>query len=71
VPAIPALAAAAAQPGHTHPLSNRKPADPGTQVLDNPDDLVAGHQGQGRFGKLAVDYVQVRSANTAGRDLQQ
>src|SRR5690349_15048566 len=62
-PTILARAARRTQPGHADTLAAVKPADLGTDRLDNPHDFVTGNEVILRIGKLAVDDMQVRPAN--------
>src|SRR5438309_283482 len=69
------------QPAHADALARRKildikpldikTVDSRTKRPHPPDDLVAGHDRQLRIGQLAIDHMQIGSADAAGRDLHQ
>jgi hypothetical protein len=63
-------AAGPVEPGHSHPLTNGEPADPLSDRVHNPHDLMAGNDG--KFGQWEVPLygMQVRVADAAGLDAQ-
>src|SRR5271169_4031517 len=65
------MAASAAQPGNADAIAQGERADPRSKRLDPAHDLVARNDRQLGMGKLAVDDMQIGSANAASLDLDQ
>ena len=69
-PAVAALAAGAAEPGHADPVAAPKRSTPAPTAINRADDLVPGHERHcGR--ELAVGDVEVGAADPAGLDVQE
>jgi hypothetical protein len=64
-------AAGVAEPGDADTLADREAGDPLPHRGDPPDDLVAGHDRKLRVRQLAVDNMQIGTADAAGHDLDQ
>jgi hypothetical protein len=63
---IIAVAAATPKPGHTHPLASAQAVNRLSECHDFTDNLVPGDKRQLGFVQIAVNYMQVSPANTAG-----
>jgi hypothetical protein len=59
------LAARPSQPGNADAVARCERRDLRSDGFDAANDLVTGHHGDRRFRKVAVDDMQIRSANTA------
>src|SRR4029079_14353884 len=70
-PAEPAFAVGPAEPGNPDAVAWRKASCPLTKRLDRGYDLVAGHERQLWFRKLAIDDVEVGATHPAGTNLEQ
>jgi hypothetical protein len=68
-PTIAAGAVRVPEPRNPDALAEPQVRDAGADRIDATDDLVAGNYRQQRMFKLAVDNMQVGSANAAGRNL--
>ena len=66
--AVAALAARPAEPGHADALAGREGVNSVPGADHGSDDLVPGHEGQLRLSELAVDDVQVGTADAARVD---
>src|SRR6185312_6797087 len=68
--AVAAVAAGRAEPGNAHAQADQPGVDARARRIDEPDDLVARHDGHRAPGQLAVDHVQVGAADPAGGHAQ-
>jgi hypothetical protein len=60
------LPTGAAEPGNTNALAQLKRIDPASKLYNAPHNLVTWNDGQLRIGQLAVDDVQISSADATG-----
>ena len=67
--AVPADAASVSEPRNAHAVSGTVCHDVAADQVDPFDDFVTRHDRIFDVGKLGVDDVQVRPANSAGADL--
>jgi hypothetical protein len=66
--AEPAPAAGPSQPGDADPRTGCRGGHICAHTLHDPDDLVAGHQGEVRGGQLPVGHVEIGTADPACAD---
>ena len=64
------MAACVGEPGRADAFAQPMGPDPGADRLNDADDLVPGHDAGPAHRQVAVDHVEVGSADAAGSHLQ-